>query len=257
MRAASRWVTRPGLGEATHRSPKSAPREDLSDPQDAGLPEQGSLSLRVAVSVADVEVTPTGISGCIVFTPRQFADDRGRFLEFYRADVLAQAVGHRLALAQGNTSVSRRGVLRGVHFADVPPGQAKYVTCLSGAVLDVVTDLREGSPTFGLSEAVALDDRDRRALYIAEGLGHSFLTLSESATVSYLCSTPYTPTREHELNPLDPHLALPWPEGTEPVLSPKDARAPGLHDARERGLLPSYDVCLAYRAELLSGGDLA
>ena len=199
-----------------------------------------------------MDVTPTGISGCIVFTPRQLSDDRGCFLEFYRADVLTQALGHRLALAQGNTSVSRRGVLRGVHFADVPPGQAKYVTCLAGAVLDVVTDLRDGSPTFGRSEAVTLDDRDRRAVYIAEGLGHSFLTLSDSATVSYLCSTPYTPTREHELNPLDPHLRLPWPPDSDPVLSAKDAQAPGLHEARDRGLLPAYDACLAYRAELLS-----
>ena len=199
-----------------------------------------------------MEVTPTGISGCIVFTPRQFADDRGRFLEFYRADMLTRALGHPLALAQGNTSVSRQDVLRGMHFADVPPGQAKYVTCLSGAVLDVVTDLREGSPTFGLSEAVTLDDQDRRAVYIAEGLGHAFLTLSKWATVSYLCSTPYTPTRERELNPLDPHLALPWPPGTDPVLSEKDARAPGLHEARDQGLLPSYEACVAYRAELLS-----
>jgi len=183
-------------------------------------------------------------------TPKQHADERGVFLEWYRFEPLTQAVGHPLRLAQANCSVSRRGVLRGVHFADVPPSQAKYVTCLRGAVLDIVVDIRVGSPTFGQSDAVLLDDRDRRAVYLAEGLGHAFVALSDDATVSYLCSEPYSPGREHAVHPLDPELAIAWPEDVEPLLSPKDAAAPTLAEAREKGLLPSYEECVAFYATL-------
>jgi dTDP-4-dehydrorhamnose 3,5-epimerase len=142
--------------------------------------------------------------------------------------------------------VSRRGVIRGIHFASVPPGQAKYVTCVSGAVLDVVVDLRVGSPSYGRWEAVRLDDESRRAVFLAEGLGHAFTALSEEATVIYLCSTPYSPGREHGVHPLDPDIGVKWPAGTESVLSAKDAAAPTLADARRAGLLPVYADCQAY-----------
>ena len=99
-------------------------------------------------------------------------------------------------------------MIRGIHYADVPPGQAKYVTCVAGAILDVVVDLRAGSPTFGTWETVRLDDKDRRALFLAEGLGHGFQALSDSATVLYLCSTPYAAGREHGVNPMDPAIGI-------------------------------------------------
>lgn len=191
-----------------------------------------------------MDVRSLDIAGAFAFTPRQFPDDRGRFLEWFKADVFAENVGHSLTVAQANNSISRRGVLRGVHFADVPPGQAKYVYCTRGAVLDVVIDIRIGSPTFGAHESVRLDDVDRRAVYLAEGLGHVFMALTDDASVTYLCSTPYNPTAEHGLNPLDPGLGLQWPDGIEPLLSPKDEAAPTLAQAREQGLLPSYDACL-------------
>ncbi|MBG0827452.1 dTDP-4-dehydrorhamnose 3,5-epimerase [Planomonospora sp. ID67723] len=190
------------------------------------------------------------IEGAHLFTPVIHEDDRGAFLEWFQGDRLAETVGHRLNLAQANCSVSRRGVLRGVHFAEVPAGQAKYVTCVSGAVLDVVVDIRVGSPTFGRWEAVELDDRTRRGVYIAEGLGHAFLTLSEQATIVYLCSQPYAPGREHGVHPLDPGLGIAWPAGTEPILSPKDAAAPTLAEAEAAGLLPLYTDCLAYYDKL-------
>lgn len=195
-----------------------------------------------------VQVRPLSVPDAFELTPRVFPDERGRFLETYRADVLAEAVGHPLALAQANCSVSRRGVLRGVHFADVPPSQAKYVTCLSGAVLDVVVDIRVGSPTFGRWDAVRLDDVDHRAVYLAEGLGHAFMALRDQAVVSYLCSAPYAPGREHGLHPLDPALALPWPDDVPALLSPKDAEAPTLAEALAAGLLPAYEDCLALYA---------
>jgi dTDP-4-dehydrorhamnose 3,5-epimerase len=185
------------------------------------------------------------IEGGYEITPIQHGDARGSFLEWYRFDTLAAAVGHSLDLAQANISVSAEGVLRGIHFADVPPGQAKYVTCMAGAVLDVVVDLRLGSPTFGRWESVRLDDVDRRAVYLAEGLGHGFCALSGQATMAYLCSSTYQPQREHAVHPLDPELAIAWPAAA-PALSARDAAAPTLAAARAAGQLPDYTICHAH-----------
>lgn len=179
------------------------------------------------------------IAGAWEITPQQHRDPRGRFLEWYRHDRLAEAVGHRLELAQANLSVSARGVVRGIHYADVPPGQAKYVTCVRGAVLDVVVDLRRGSPTFGCWEPVRLDEVDRRAVYLAEGLGHGFCALTDDATLAYLCSTVYHPAVEHAVHPLDPELGIDWGTGA-PILSARDAAAPALRDAA----LPDYAACV-------------
>ncbi|MFI0351467.1 dTDP-4-dehydrorhamnose 3,5-epimerase [Actinomadura sp. 9N407] len=190
---------------------------------------------------------PLGIKGAFSSTPRVYGDHRGSFHEWFRHDDLA-AAGHPLSLAQANCSVSSKGTLRGVHFADVPPSQAKYVTCVRGAILDVVVDIRVGSPTFGRYEAVRLDTENRRCLYIAEGLGHAFMALDDDTMVIYLCSEPYAPQREHGLHPLDPELGIAWPEGIEPVLSPKDAAAPTLAEAEKSGLLPDYQECLDFYA---------
>ena len=200
-----------------------------------------------------MDVRELKIPGAWEFTPRQFPDPRGVFLEWFKASVVEGAVGHRLGLAQANHSVSSRGTTRGVHFADVPPGQAKYVYCTSGAVLDVIVDIRVGSPTFGVSDAVRLDDSDRRGVYLAEGLGHAFMALTDDANVTYLCSEPYNPTGEHGVSPLDPALDLPWPADIEPLLSDKDAAAPTLAEAERQGLLPSYDACLAFYESLRGG----
>lgn len=200
--------------------------------------------------MSTTETRPLKVRDAYVVTPRQHADDRGVFLEWYSVDAIADVLGHPLRLAQANCSVSARGTVRGVHFADVPPGQAKYVTCLTGTVLDVVVDLRVGSPTFGKSDAVVLDDVDRRAVYLAEGLGHGFCALSDNATVAYLCSETYNPAREHAVNPMDPALQLPWPTDIQARLSPKDAAAPTLAEAQRAGLLPAYSDCVAHYDEL-------
>jgi len=193
---------------------------------------------------------PLGIEGSWLHEPEVFRDPRGAFHEWFRADDLAAATGRELSLAQANCSVSVRGTLRGVHFADVPPGQAKYVTCVRGAVLDVVVDVRTGSATFGRWEAVRLDDRERAAVFVAEGLGHGFMALTDDATVVYLCSQNYAPGREHGVHPLDPALGIEWPRGLRPLLSDKDAQAPTLARAAEMGLLPAYEDCAAYYAGL-------
>ncbi|BBH68014.1 DTDP-4-dehydrorhamnose 3,5-epimerase RmlC [Actinoplanes sp. OR16] len=203
-----------------------------------------------------MKIRPLTIEGAFEVTPVQHGDARGTFLEFYRFDHLAAAVGHPLNLAQGNISVSARDVVRGIHFADVPPGQAKYVTCVKGSVLDVIVDIRVGSPTFGAWEAVRLDDEERKAVYLAEGLGHGFCALTEGATVSYLCSTEYRPGREHGIHPLDPELGITWPAET-PLLSGKDDQAPTLAEARESGLLPRYDECREHVATLRRNHDRA
>jgi dTDP-4-dehydrorhamnose 3,5-epimerase len=193
------------------------------------------------------------VDGAWLFTPRVHGDSRGSFLEWFKLAELGEDLGHPMEVAQANCSVSRRGVIRGIHFSDVPPGQAKYVTCASGAIMDVVVDLRAGSPGFGRWAAVRLDDENRRALYIAEGLGHAFAALADQATVLYLCSTPYAPGREHGVHPLDPAIGISWPKGLETILSDKDAEAPSLAEALAAGLLPEYADCQA-RAALLRAG---
>jgi dTDP-4-dehydrorhamnose 3,5-epimerase len=199
-----------------------------------------------------MEVRELAVPGAWEFTPRQFRDDRGLFLEWFKADVVARAIGYDLQIAQSNQSVSRKGTIRGVHYADVPPSQAKYVYCPTGAVLDVVVDIRAGSPTFGTIDMVRLDGTDRRAVYLSEGLGHAFMALTDDAVVTYLCSTGYAPEREHGVDPLDKELAIPWPDDIEPILSDKDAAAPSLSDAAADGLLPTYAECLAFYSLLRS-----
>jgi len=198
-----------------------------------------------------VRIRELSVPGAFEVTPRQFPDDRGAFWEWYRFDALAEAVGHPLSLRQGNASVSRRGVVRGIHFADVPPSQAKYVSVLNGAVIDFVVDIRVGSPTFGQWDSVVLDTVDRRALYVAEGLGHCFVALTDDAVVTYLVSEVFNAQREHGITPLDETvgLAMPFPRD-ELVVSPKDIAAPTLTEAAAAGLLPTWDASLACTRDL-------
>jgi dTDP-4-dehydrorhamnose 3,5-epimerase len=198
-----------------------------------------------------VESRPLTIPGAVEFTPVQHRDERGVFVEHYRFEPLEDAIGHPFTLRQGNTSVSRRGTVRGIHYALVPPGQAKLVTALSGAVLDYVIDLRVGSPAFGAWESVRLDDVDRRSVYLSEGLGHCFVALTDDAIVSYLVSQVYNASRELGISPTDPDIGLEFPaEAGELLLSAKDLAAPSLHETLERGLLPSYEDCVAYERSL-------
>ncbi|PWB96045.1 dTDP-4-dehydrorhamnose 3,5-epimerase family protein [Salinibacterium hongtaonis] len=184
-------------------------------------------------------------------TPRQFGDDRGVFLEWYRFDRLEEVLGHSLDLRQANTSVSRKGVVRGIHFADIPRGQAKYVTAMHGAVLDFIVDIRVGSPTFGQWDSVLLDDTDRKAVYLAEGLGHAFVALTDGAVVSYLVSDTYNAEREHGIDPRDADIGLVFPaDAGTPLLSEKDTDAPSLAEAAELGLLPVWQDTQDFYEEL-------
>ncbi|AOW95146.1 dTDP-4-dehydrorhamnose 3,5-epimerase [Rhodococcus sp. WMMA185] len=186
------------------------------------------------------------IPGAWEITPQQFGDHRGVFLEWFKDSKFEAAVGHGFDLAQANCSISAAGVMRGIHFTKNPPGQAKYVTCVKGAFLDVIVDLRVGSPTFGQWDSVLIDDIDRRAVYLSEGLGHAIMSLEDASTVMYLCSIEYTPSLDHDIHPLDPDLAIEWPmtgrDGTPLTfqLSEKDSAAPSLKQALDAGLLPIY-----------------
>ena len=198
-----------------------------------------------------MQIRELSIPDSFEVTPKQFGDDRGVFLEWYRFDQLEAKVGHKLDLAQANTSVSKRGSVRGIHFADVPPSQAKYVTAVHGAVLDYIIDIRVGSPTYGQWDSVLLDDTDRRAVYIAEGLGHCLVALTDDATVSYLVNSTFSPGGEHGISPLDEEIGLVFPpEAGELLLSPKDTDAPTLEAAAAAGLLPTWDAARAYYATL-------
>lgn len=187
-----------------------------------------------------MRVTELSIRGAWVFEPRRFDDERGLFVAPFQEPAFVEAVGRPMRVAQSNHSVSRRGVVRGVHFSDVPPGQAKYIHCPYGRLLDVVVDVRVGSPTFGRWEAVELSSESYRAVYLSEGLGHAFCALSDDAVAAYLCSTGYAPASERTVSALDPALGLPWPADLTPVLSARDATAPTLAEAQAAGVLPRY-----------------
>lgn len=192
-----------------------------------------------------MEVTELAVAGTYEFVPSPAGDARGLVLEAMRADVFAQAAGKEFSLAQVNLSVSRRGVIRGVHYVALP-GQEKYVFCVRGAVLDIAVDLRIGSPTFGAHAVTRLDDAGMQAVYMPIGVGHAYLSLTDDSTVMYLMSAPYIPERQRAVHPLDPELGLDWAceeAGQQPLLSPQDDVAPTLAAAAERDLLPAYTDC--------------
>ena len=202
-----------------------------------------------------MQMRQLSIAGAYEVTPDLHRDDRGTFLEWYRFDALEEAVGHPLDLRQANTSVSRRGVVRGIHFADFPRGQAKYVVVARGSILDFVVDIRVGSPTYGTWESALLDDKQRHALYLSEGLGHLFVALEDDTTVSYLVSDVYNPTAEHGIDPFDPDIALVFPSDLpELIVSDKDRDAPSLAALAAAGTLPTIEAAEAYYAQLNETG---
>lgn len=140
---------------------------------------------------------------------------------------------------QSNTSVSKRGALRGIHFSVAPGGQAKWVTCLSGSILDCVVDLRENSPTFGESKFVELSAKSPQAIYIGPGIGHAFLSLEDESLVNYLLNSPYDPGLELAVNAFDPTLNIRWPK-MDYILSEKDPEAIDLQTVIANGKLPKY-----------------
>lgn len=217
---------------------------------------QAYLSVpRTFARLASVQIRELEISGAFEISPQLLGDERGLFLENFRVDQLEKYIGHEFRLRQSNVSVSSKGVLRGIHFADVPTGQAKYVTCYSGAVMDFVIDIRVGSPTFGQWDSVLLDDIDRKSVYLSEGLGHAFLALEDNSTVGYLVSETFNSDAEHGIDPLDPVIGITFPfPVSELKLSEKDEKAPSLNQAQAEGLLPEFHDVQTYIKSLSDSG---
>ncbi len=193
------------------------------------------------------------IPGSYEITPALHSDARGTFFEWFTDAEFTEFAGHRFDLRQANCSVSSAGVLRGLHFAQLPPSQAKYVTCVRGAVFDVVVDVRVGSATYGQWDAVRLDEQTRNSIYLSEGLAHGFLALEDDSTVMYLCSAGYDPQREHTISPTDPEIGIDWPDtvfGTSRVISERDAAAPSLAEVKAAGLLPTWQETQDFLAGL-------
>ncbi|MEU5539070.1 dTDP-4-dehydrorhamnose 3,5-epimerase [Streptomyces sp. NPDC020362] len=184
------------------------------------------------------------VTGAFEFTPVVHGDQRGLFVSPLQEAPFLAAVGRPFPVAQTNHSRSARGVLRGIHFTTAPPGQAKYVHCARGRALDVVVDLRLGSPTFGAWDTVDMDEGTCTAAYYPEGVGHAFLALEDDTVMSYLVTTAYRAEREQAITPLDAELSLPWPKDFDLVLSERDRLAPGLAEATAQGLLPRYADCV-------------
>ncbi|CAA9530576.1 MAG: dTDP-4-dehydrorhamnose 3,5-epimerase [uncultured Solirubrobacteraceae bacterium] len=175
-----------------------------------------------------MKLIETRLQGPILLEPAAHGDARGFFLESYRANVWAEhGVGD--VFVQDNHSRSRRGVLRGMHFA-VGAGQAKLVRCARGAILDIVVDIRRDSPTWMEWEAHVLDDEHARQLYIPIGFAHGFCVLSDVADVTYKCSTYYDPELERGFRHNDPDVAIDWPQDMELIVSQRDLEAPLLRE---------------------------
>jgi 5-epimerase len=201
-----------------------------------------------------MNVRKLAVDGALEFTPEIFNDQRGTSVQSFRAEAFSEAVGRPLfAVKQVLNSKSRRGVVRGIHFTATPPGSEKYVYCLGGAALDIVIDVRVGSPTFGQWDSVRLDQRDCRSMYFPVGVGHAFIALEDDTTMCYLLSNPYRPELEIALSPLDPELGLPLPDFTEPTMSDRDRDAITLAQARAAGLLPDYVETTALTGRLPEG----
>ena len=197
-----------------------------------------------------LNLTELNISGTWVNSPKVFGDLRGTFHEVFQHQKLIETIGFDFSVKQVNQSTSSKGVLRGIHWADLPAGQAKFVSCVSGSLLDFVVDLRTDSPTFGSFDSVLLSASNKKSILISSGIGHAFLSLEDGTIANYLCSEPFNPSGERSMNPLDERIALPLAGQLEAmglsdvIVSDKDLAAPGLEEYIASGLLPKSPTTL-------------
>jgi dTDP-4-dehydrorhamnose 3,5-epimerase len=177
-----------------------------------------------------MERLPTRLDGLVLLAPAVHGDERGFFVETFRADAWA-AHGVPIEFVQDNQSRSRRGTVRGIHF-QTHPGQGKLVRVARGRVLDVVVDLRRDSPTFGEWEGVELDDVSGHQLWIPVGFGHGFCVLSDVADFAYKCTAYYDPETESGIKFDDPDVGISWPD-LELLYSERDRTAPRLAEVAD------------------------
>lgn len=181
-----------------------------------------------------MKLTPLEIEGAWLAESDVWTDNRGRLNEWFKHKEIFEKTGIDFAALQANISSSKKGVIRGIHFSCAPEGQAKWVSCVAGVILDVVVDTRPSSPTFSKYVSVELKGGDGKAVLIAQGLGHGFISLHDESAVAYLLSSEFNPQYELGFSPLDPTLEINWQterlDGIKVTLSKKDLSAPTLRD---------------------------
>jgi dTDP-4-dehydrorhamnose 3,5-epimerase len=185
---------------------------------------------------------PLGISGCWRVEFQKFEDNRGYFYESFKAHEFRKEIGRNFNIKQVSNSSSSKGTLRGIHYAQVPPSQAKFVQCIRGSIKDFVIDIRRGSQTFGQFEEIDLNEGSAGGVFIEEGLGHAFVALENNTFVNYYLSEIYNPNRENSINPFDKTLNIHWPH-LNLILSEKDKQAKSLIENECEGVVPSFDEC--------------
>jgi dTDP-4-dehydrorhamnose 3,5-epimerase len=192
-----------------------------------------------------MKTTPLKISGSWIIKFQKFEDNRGYFYESFKEEDFQKQIGRHLSIKQTNTSSSSKGSVRGIHYALVPPSQAKLIQCQRGSIIDYVIDIRVGSPTFGEFEKIELSENSPTAIFIEEGLAHAFVALENNTIVTYYVSEKFNSEREKGINPFDKTLNVKWPD-LDLILSEKDKSAISLDEAKNQGLLPSFDECKAF-----------
>jgi len=175
------------------------------------------------------DLTSLGIDGAWLYQSEIHGDSRGYFTEWFKHDLIREKTGRDFNIAQANVSKSRKGVVRGIHFSLAKQGQAKWITCTNGVLLDLVVDIRPESDTFKKWVAIELKAGAGNAVMISEGLGHAFLSLEDETVITYLLTTPYSPNEEFAINLLDPDLAIEFPL-IELHRSQRDEAAPTLKE---------------------------
>ena len=192
-----------------------------------------------------MKTTALKISGSWIIEFQKFEDNSGYFYESFKEEDFRKQIGRQLSIKQTNTSSSSKGSVRGIHYALVPPSQAKLVQCQRGSIKDYVIDIRVGSPTFGEFEEIDLSENSPTAIFIEEGLAHAFVALENNTIVTYYVSEKFNPEREKGINPFDKTLNVKWPD-LELILSEKDKSAISLEESKTQGLLPLFDDCKAF-----------
>jgi dTDP-4-dehydrorhamnose 3,5-epimerase len=186
-----------------------------------------------------MKLTPLGIEGAWLAESQIWEDDRGYFREWFKAEDVKTVTNIDFLIQQANISQSQKGVIRGIHYSLALNGQAKWITCVTGSIQDVVVDIRPQSRTFGKWIDVELKSDSGKAIFINKGLGHGFLSLENKTAVSYLLSTPFSPQEEFEINPLDNEIGIDWKiDFTALKISEKDRLAPTLLARLAEGKLP-------------------
>lgn len=189
-----------------------------------------------------MKLTPLGIDGAWVAESSVWSDDRGFFREWFRSDEIKKVTGRDFKVEQANVSLSSAGTLRGIHYSIAPRGQAKWITCVSGSIQDVIVDIRPDSATFGQWVDVGVKSDSGKAIFVSEGLGHGFLALEDNTTVAYLVSSTFSPNHEYEINPHDEAIGIKWRDDLLTLkISDKDKNAPTLAQQLTHRLLPEFN----------------